>query len=124
MGVTTMQAGKKLMRVGGSVTMVGLIGMVVGAAMLAFASAFGTVSINTGEQRDVALLVAAVGAAAAIAGVSLVCMGLVLRPKRSSSKRATRRASRYVPAVHRATYERPARRAGSALTGEQQVITG
>ncbi|HEY9309432.1 MAG TPA: hypothetical protein VIP82_16640 [Microbacterium sp.] len=122
--MTTMQGGRKLMRVGGAVTMLGLVGMVVGAAMLAYASAFGTASINTDQQRDVALLVAAVGAAAAIAGVSLVCMGLVLRPKRGSSKRTARRASRYVPAVHRATYTRPARRAGSVLTGEQPVITG
>lgn len=115
-----MQAGTKVMRVGGAVTMLGLIGMVVGAAMLAYSSAFGA-----DEQRAVALIVAAVGAATAIAGVSLVCMGLVLRPSRTNPRRAARRARRdrrYVPAVHRATYSRPSKRAMPVRTGEQRVI--
>ncbi|SIO20260.1 hypothetical protein [Agromyces cerinus] len=114
----SMTAGKKLMRSGGAATMLGLVGMVTGAAMLAYSSVFGS-----GQQSNVALLIAAVGAAAAIAGVSLVCMGLVLRPRRDA-RRTTRRDRRYVPPVHRATYTRPARRASPVITGEQQVITG
>ncbi|WP_157372707.1 hypothetical protein [Agromyces sp. Root81] len=114
-----MATAKKLMRAGGAVTMVGLVGLVIGAAMLAYSSALGS-----DHQGSGALLVAAIGAAAAIAGVSLVCMGLVLRPKRGTSRRSARRASRYVPAVHRETYTRPARRLSAAVTGEQQVIPG
>ncbi|KRC61927.1 hypothetical protein ASE14_14205 [Agromyces sp. Root81] len=109
----------KLMRAGGAVTMLGLVGLVIGAAMLAYSSAFGT-----SQQGSVALLVAAIGAAAAIAGVAVVCMGLVLRPKRTASLRTSRRERRYVPAVHRETYTRPARRLSTAITGEQQVIPG
>jgi membrane-bound ClpP family serine protease len=123
-GGKNMAAAKKFMRAGGAVTMLGMVGLVIGAAMLAFSSAFGA-QFNTAQQSSVALLVAAVGAAAAIAGVSFVCIGLVLRPRHSgTSKRAVRRASRYVPAVHRETYTRPARRLSQALTGEQQVIPG
>ena len=101
------------MRAGGAVTMLGMVGLVTGAAMLAYSSAFGT-----DQQGGVALLAAAVGAAAAIAGVSLVCMGLVLRPRRTASLRTSRRERRYVPAVHRETYTRPAKRLSAALTGE------
>ncbi|MFC9559424.1 hypothetical protein [Agromyces sp. NPDC056965] len=116
------QAGTKLMRAGGALTMLGLVGLVVGAAMLAYASAFGTASVNTDAQRAVALLVAAVGTAISIAGVSLVCMGLVLRPRRTASLRTSRRDRRYVPPMHRETYARPARRTSTAITGEQPVI--
>ncbi|MFC9560286.1 hypothetical protein [Agromyces sp. NPDC056965] len=122
--MATMQGGTKLMRVGGAVTMLGLVGMVVGAAMLAYASAFGSASITTDHQREVALLVAAIGAAVSIAGVSLIGMGLVLRPRRATSKRISRRDRRYVPPVHRATYSRPTKRDRAVLTGEQPIIAG
>ncbi len=113
-----MTAGKKLMRAGGALTLLGLLGLVVGATMLAYSAAFGA-----DAQREVALLVAAVGAATAIAGVSIVCMGLVLQPSRTRSKSKTKRDRCYVPAVHRATYARPARRTSPVLTGEQPVTT-
>lgn len=107
------------MLAGGAVTMLGIVGMVIGAAMLAFSSAFGS-----GHQRGVVLMVAAVGAAAAIAGVSLVCIALVLRPRRATLRPTSWRDRRHVPVVHRATYVRPAERDRPALTGEQPVIAG
>ncbi|MFF2273832.1 hypothetical protein ACFVTX_16270 [Agromyces sp. NPDC058136] len=97
--------------------MLGIVGMVIGAALLAFSSAFGL-----DHQREPALLVAAVGASAAIAGVSLVCIALVLRSRRTTLRPASRGERRHVPAVHRATVVRPVERDRPALTGEQPMI--
>ncbi|AWB96275.1 hypothetical protein DCE93_11960 [Agromyces badenianii] len=101
-------------------TMLGMVGMVTGAAMLAFSSAFGAAA-----QSSIALMVAAGGAAVSIAGVAVVCIGLVLRPSR-----AVEHGRLYVPVHHRTTYARPGRRrrdgarAQSPVTAEQPVVAG
>lgn len=95
-------SGKKLMQVGGAMTVLGMVGMVTGAAMLAFSSAFGELSAS---QGDIALMVAAAGASLSIAGVAIVCIGLLVRPSR-----AAREGRLYVPVHQRESYLRPTRR--------------
>ncbi|KRC62463.1 hypothetical protein ASE14_01085 [Agromyces sp. Root81] len=116
-----LSAGKKLMQAGGAATGVGMVGMVTGAAMLAFSSAFGAES-----QSSIALMVATGGAALSIAGVAIVCIGLVVRPSR-----AVQNGRLYVPVHHRDPYMRPMRQrrqvsapAQSTPAAEQPVVAG
>jgi len=95
--------------------------------MLAFSSAFGEVSANAANQGTIALWVAAGGAALSIAGLAIVCIGLVIRPSRAAEK-----GRLYVPVHHRTSYTRPDRRRGrrpsahgqSPITAEQPVVAG
>ena len=118
-------SGKKLMQVGGAMTVLGMVGMVTGAAMLAFSSAFGELSASSANQGGIALMVAAAGASLSIAGVATVCMGLLVRPSRAAQE-----GRLYVPVHHRESFLRPTRRrirqpnAQGSNTSERPVVAG
>ncbi|MFC9559423.1 hypothetical protein [Agromyces sp. NPDC056965] len=127
-----MSAGKMLMQAGGAVAMVGTVGMVTGAAMLAFSSAFSEASANAVAQSSIALWVAVGGAALSIAGLAIVCIGLVVRPSR-----AEQHGRLYVPVHQRDSFMRTAHQRGrssgrrgssvqvhSPIPSEQPVVAG
>jgi hypothetical protein len=97
--------GEKLRQVGGTMTIVGAVVMVTGVAMLAHSSAFGEGSASSADQVGIALMIVACGASVSMAGVAIVCIGLIVRPSR-----AARHGRLYVPAHHRESFLRPARR--------------
>ena len=117
--------GKKLMQAGGAMTVLGMVGTVTGAAMLAFASAFGELSASSANQGGIALVVAAAGASLSIAGVAIVCIGLLVRPSRAAQE-----GRLYVPVHQRESFLRPRRRrirqpgAQGSNTSERPVVAG
>ena len=120
-----MSGGKKLMQAGGAMTVLGVVGMVTGAAMLAFSSAFGELSASSVSQDGTALMVAVAGASISIAGVAIVCIGLLVRPSRAAQE-----GRLYVPVHQRESFPRPTRRrirrprAHGPHTSEQPVVAG